>query len=127
MTVIGSRWWVFHKFRKNQLMGMCSNQLLLTAPRSPDIMAKSHLIVADSLSDLSDEVHLNLPNQRSLKRTIQRTRVKDAVSANPDITSACDSSLLLLYIPPSLLDQWKVFDSGPSNSRIIILTTDKKP
>ena len=43
------------------------------AGASRDITAKPHLIVTDSISNLSDEVHLNLPDQRSLKRIIQRT------------------------------------------------------
>jgi hypothetical protein len=85
--------------------------------------AKPHLIVASSLSNLPADVHQNL-NRSNLKRSIQRTRKKDALSTTPDLALACDRSLILLYIPTTLLQSWVHFDSGPGSDRIFILTTD---
>ena len=59
-----------------------------------------------------------------MKKTVQRQRKRDNLAANPDLALACDRSLLLLQIPPTLLSAWKVFDSGPSSTRVIILTTE---
>ena len=85
---------------------------------------KPHAVVASSLSNLPGDVHLNLPERpSSLKRSIQRKRKADSVSANPDLALCCDRSLILLNIPPTLLQPWMHFDSGPSNDRILIFTT----
>ena len=66
----------------------------------------------------------SLPEDSSMKKTVQRQRKRDNLAANPDLALACDRSLLLLQIPPTLLSAWKVFDSGPSSTRVIILTTE---
>ena len=66
----------------------------------------------------------SLSERKSLKRSIQRTRKQDSLSASPDLALACDRSLLQLNIPQSLLQPWVYFDSGPGNDRIIILTTN---
>ena len=83
---------------------------------SRDTTSKPHRIVADSLNNVPEDVNNHLPEPPSLKRT--------TVTANPDLALACDRSLLLLQIPQTLLRSWKYFDSGPSDSRILILTTD---
>ena len=85
---------------------------------------KPHSIVATSLSNLPADVHLNLPERSSLKRTIQRQRKEDSLAANPDLALACDRSLILLNIPQSLLQRWVYFDSGAGNDRILMLTTN---
>ena len=41
-----------------------------------------------------------------------------------ELTNRCAINILLLQIPQTLLRSWKYFDSGPSDSRILILTTD---
>ena len=89
-----------------------------------DTTSKPHRIVADSLNNVPEDVNNHLPEPPSLKRTIQRKRKIDTVTANPDLALACDRSFLLLRIPQTLLRSWKYFDSGPSDSRILILTTD---
>jgi hypothetical protein len=81
-------------------------------------------MVAESLANVDDDVQLSLPVPLTLKRSIQRQREQDALSINPDLALACDRSLDLLYIPQSLLQSWKYFDSGPGSDRIIILTTE---
>ena len=91
---------------------------------SRDTTSKPHRIVADSVNNVPEDVNNHLPEPPSLKRTIQRKRKIDTVTANPDLALACDRSLLLLQIPQTLLRSWKYFDSGPSDSRILILTTD---
>ena len=61
----------------------------------------------------------------SMKKTVQRQRKRDNLAANPDLALACDRSLLLLQIPPTLLFAWKVFDSGQAAvTRVIIPTTE---
>ena len=87
---------------------------------SRDTTSKPHRIVADSLSNVPEDVNNHLPEPPSLKRTIQRKRKIDTVTANPDLALACDRSLLLLQIPQTLIRSWKYFDSGPSDSRILI-------
>ena len=74
--------------------------------------SKPHRIVADSLNNVPEDVNNHLPEPPSLKRTIQRKRKIDTVTANPDLALACDRSLLLLQIPQTLLRSWKYFDSG---------------
>ena len=41
-----------------------------------------------------------------------------------ELTNRCAINIMLLQIPQTLLRSWKYFDSGPSDSRILILTTD---
>ena len=66
---------------------------------SRDTTSKPHRIVADSLNNVPEAVNNHLPEPPSLKRTIQRKRKIDTVTANPDLALACDRSLLLLQIP----------------------------
>ena len=97
---------------------------LVKAAAYRDVSSTPHSIVASSLSNVDQDVQLSLPIPLTLKRSIQRKRKTDAISVNPDLALACDRSLDLLYIPPSLLQSWKHFDSGPGSDRIIIFTTD---
>ena len=74
---------------------------------SRDTTSKPHRIVADSLNNVPEDVNNHLPEPPSLKRTIQRKRKIDTVTANPDLALACDRSLLLLQIPQTLLNKRK--------------------
>ena len=76
------------------------------------------------LQNVTEMTNNSLPEDSSMKKTVQRQRKRDNLAANPDLALACDRSLLLLQIPPTLLSAWKVFDSGPSSTRVIILTTE---
>ena len=86
--------------------------------------AKPHKIVLNNLQNVTEMTNNSLPESSSMKKTVQRQRKRDNLAANPDLALACDRSLLLLQIPPTLLSAWKVFDSGPSSTRVIILTTE---
>ena len=88
-----------------------------------DSTAKPHRLVAESLADVPADVNNSLPENSSLKRMIQRKRKEEALAANPGLAQACDRSLWLLYIPLIPLTLWTVFDSGPGDDRIIMLTT----
>ena len=79
---------------------------------SRDTTAKPHRIVTDSFNNVSQDVNNHLQEPPSLKRTIQREREIDTLTANPDLTLACDRSLLMLHIPQTLLRSWKYFDSN---------------
>ena len=59
---------------------------------------KPTVIVADQLTDTSVDVQFNLPQRPSLKRMIQKTRKKHAVSTNPHLALACDRNLFTIYI-----------------------------
>ena len=85
--------------------------------------AKPHRILGDTLNNVPEHFDNHLHKPPALKQIIRRKRKKDAVSANPDLVFACDRSLHLLHIPRSLLSPWKVFDSSPSDTRILFLTT----
>ena len=91
---------------------------------SLDRTAKPHKIVLNNLQNVTEMTNNSLPEDSSMKKTVQRQRKRDNLAANPDLALACDRSLLLLQIPPTLLSAWKVFDSGPSSTRVIILTTE---
>ena len=91
---------------------------------SQDRTAKPHKIVLNNLRNVTDMTNNSLPEDSSMKKTVQRQRTRDNLAVNPDLALACDRSLLLLQIPPTLLSAWKVFDSGPSSTRVIILTTE---
>ena len=96
----------------------------IKAAASQDKTAKPYKIVSDSLHNATDMTCNMLPDDGSLKRNVQRQRKRDKIATNPDLTLACDTSLLLLQIPPTLLSSWVVFDSGPSDTRIIMLTSE---
>ena len=82
---------------------------------SRDTTNKPHRIVADSLNNVPEDVNNHLPETSSLKRTIQRKRKIDTVTANPNLALACGRSLLLLQIPHHM---WNVRDrSGTGSSR----------
>ena len=85
---------------------------------------KPHLIVGDCLHNVPEDVDAQLPEPSSLKRTVQRKRRADALTSNPDLALACDRSLFLLHIPQTFIHPWKYFDSGPSDARILMLTTE---
>ena len=91
---------------------------------SHDRTAKPHKIVLNNLRNVTDMTNKILPENSSMKKTEQRQRKRGNLAANPDLALACDRRLLLLQIPPTLLSAWKVFDSGPSSTRVIILTTE---
>ena len=91
---------------------------------SQDRTAKPHKIVLDNLRNVTELTNNWLHEDTSLKKTVQRQRKRDNLAANPDLTQACDRRLILLQIPPTLLSAWKVFDSGPSSTRVITLTTE---
>ena len=86
---------------------------------------KPHKIVADGLLDTARDVQHHLPPRTSLKRMIQKTRKKHALTTNPHLALACDRNLISLFIPVDLLQSWKYFDSGPGMDRILMLTTDE--
>ena len=85
---------------------------------------KLHKILADAYDRTTDNVQASLPTKVTLKRTIQKTRKKGALSVNPQLALANDRSLLALHIPDDLLKSWEYFDSGTGTDRILILTTD---
>ena len=91
---------------------------------SQDRTAKPHKIVLNNLQNVTEMTNNSLPEDSSMKKTVQRQRKRDNLAANPDLALACDRSLLFLQIPPTLFSAWKVFDSGPSSTRVIILTTE---
>ena len=70
---------------------------------SQDRTAKPHKIVLNNLQNVTEMTNNNLPEDSSMKKTVQRQRKRDNLAANPDLALACDRSLLLLQIPPTLL------------------------
>ena len=83
-----------------------------------------HTILADAYDGTPEDVQANLPTKVTLKRTIQKTRRKEALSVNPQLALANDISLLTFHITDDFLQSWKYFDSGPGTDRMLILTTD---
>ena len=89
-----------------------------------DRTAKPHKIVLNNLWNVTEMTNNSLSEDSSMKKTVQQQQKRDNLAVNLDLALACDISLLLLQIPPTLLSDWKVFDSGPSSTRVIILTTE---
>ena len=54
---------------------------------------KPHKILADAYDGTPEDVQANLPTKVTLKRTIQKTRQKEALSVNPQLALANDRSL----------------------------------
>ena len=65
----------------------------------------------------------NNPNTAATSdRTVKPHRILGDTLSN--VPEHVDRSLHFLHIPRSLLSPWKVFDSGPSDTRIFVLTFD---
>ena len=66
----------------------------------------------------------NIKTAGMTDRTVNPHRILGDTLKN--VPEHVENHLHLLHIPSSLLSPWKVFDFGPSDTRILVLTTDSK-
>ena len=92
--------------------------------RAKNTQESSHQIIADSTVGLSSSVSAKLPSVPAMKKRMQRARQQQSIPlANPnslselqfpeEYTQTCSGSPFLL------------FDSGPSNNRILLFSTQR--
>ena len=84
----------------------------------------SHQILGETLQTVSESTAAKLPRLSSLKRTIQRQRVRQqAAPVQP--TSLEQLSLPEEYKRSAKGEQFLLYDSGPETERILIFGTQR--
>ena len=92
--------------------------------KARDTQDSSHQIVGETLQTVSEGTSAKLPKLDSLKRTIQRQRVRlQAAPVQP--TSLEQLTLPEEYKRTSKGEQFLLYDSGPETQRILIFGTQR--
>ena len=94
--------------------------------KARDTKDSSHQIVGETLQTVSEGTSAKLPKLDSLKRTIQRQRVRlQAAPVQP--TSLEQLTLPEEYKRTSKGERFLLYDSGPETQRILIFGTQRNP